>query len=91
MLFKKKNRASEETLTQKPKEKSPYSILRWKNMKQATSEDEAKFREQMQENQVSWKDGCAMTLAAFLVIVLPVSLILIGVCLLVMWGFGAFS
>ncbi len=91
MFFKKKNRNAEEIPEKKPKQKSPYSILRWKNMKQATPEDEAKFREQMQENQVTWKDGLAMTLAAFITIVLPISLILIGVCLLVMWGFGAFS
>ncbi len=91
MFFKKKNRNPEETPENKPKEKSPYSILRWKNMKQATPDDEKKFREQMQENQVSWKDGFAMALSAFLVIVLPVSLMLIGLCLLVLWGFGAFS
>ncbi len=91
MFFKKKNRNAVELPEQKPKEKSPYSILRWKNMKQATPEDEAKFREQLQENQVTWKDGLAMTLAAFIIIVLPISLILIGVCLLVMLGFGAFS
>lgn len=70
--------------------KSKHSLFRWKHMKKSTAEDEAKFRKQMQENNVTFKDGLAMTLAAFLVVVLPALLILTGICLLAMLLFGAF-
>lgn len=83
----KKNRNEEEKLK---KEKSPYSILRWRNLKKATPEDEARFREQMQENNVDFKDGLAMTLAAFLVIVLPAILILLACCFITMLLLGVF-
>lgn len=87
MFRLKKNRNEEE----KPKkEKSPYSILRWRNLKKATPEDEARFREQMQENNVGFKDGLAMALAALLVIVLPAILILLACCFLAMLLLGVF-
>ena len=57
-------------------------------MKKATPEEEQAFRERLNENKVGFKDGLAMTLAAFLTIVLPVALILIGCCLLVMLILG---
>lgn len=72
------------------KKKSPYSILRWKNMKKATPEEEQAFRDRLSENKIGFKDGLAMTLAALLVIVLPAALILIGCCLLVMVVLGIF-
>ncbi len=88
-MFKKKNpRLEEETEEKAARNSRKYSLLRWKNLKQSTSEDEAKFRQQMQENKIGFKDGLAMTLAAFLVIVLPAALILIGGCLLVMLLLG---
>lgn len=84
MFRKKKDLIPEQT-----EEKRPFFLVtRWKNLKKATTEDEEKFRRQMQENKVGFKDGLAMTLAAFLVIVLPVALILTGSCLLVMWLLG---
>ena len=84
MFKKKKDAVSNET-----EEKRPFLLLnRWRNLKKATAEDEEKFRQRMQENQVGFKDGLAMTLAAFLVIVLPAALILTGSCLLVMLLLG---
>lgn len=84
-MFKRKTEKGTEN-----KEKSPYSILRWKNMKKVTPEEEEDFRFRMEENKVGFKDGLAMTLAALLVIVLPAALILIGCCLLVMCLLGVF-
>ena len=84
MFKKKKDAVSNET-----EEKRPFLLLnRWRNLKKATAEDEEKFRQRMQENQVGFKDGLAMTLAAFLVIILPAALILTGSCLLVMLLLG---
>jgi hypothetical protein len=59
-------------------------------MKKATPEEEQAFRDRCQENDIGFKDEIAMTLAAFLVIVLPAALILIGCCLLVMLLLGIF-
>ena len=85
MMFRKKK----DLIPEQTEEKRPlFLVTRWKNLKKATTEDEEKFRRQMQENKVGFKDGLAMTLAAFLVIVLPVALILTGSCLLVMWLLG---
>ncbi len=89
-MFKKKKNTNEKNREPRKKEDSPYSLLRWKNMKKVTPEEEEKFREQMQENKIGFKDGLAMTLAAFLVIVLPAALILIGCCLFVMFLLGIF-
>lgn len=87
-MFGLKKRGNEEEKPQK--EKSPYSILRWRNLKKATAEDEARFREQMQENKIGFKDGLAMTIAAFLMIVLPAILILLACCFIAMFLLGVF-
>ena len=51
-----------------------------KRLKKSTKEQETAFREQMQEEQVGWKDGLAMVIAGFLTIVLPCLLVLLLVC-----------
>ena len=51
-----------------------------KRLKKSTKEQENAFREQMQEEQVGWKDGLAMVIAGFLTIVLPCLLVLLLVC-----------
>ena len=51
-----------------------------KRLKKATKEQEAAFREQMQEEKVGWKDGLAMVIAGFLTIVLPCLLVLLLIC-----------
>ena len=52
----------------------------FKRLKKSTKEQEAAFREQMQEEKVGWKDGLAMVIAGFLTIVLPCLLVLLFVC-----------
>ena len=49
-------------------------------LKKSTKEQEAAFREQMQEEKVGWKDGLAMVVAGFLTIVLPCLLVLLIIC-----------
>lgn len=52
----------------------------FKRLKKSTKEQEADFREQMQNENVGWKDGLAMVIAGFLTIVLPCLLILLLIC-----------
>ena len=52
----------------------------FKRLKKTTKEQEAAFREQMQEEKVGWKDGLAMVIAGFLTIVLPCLLVLLIIC-----------
>ena len=59
-----------------------------KRLKKATAEDDKKFREMMQENDVGKKDSIAMVLAALLVLVLPCLLVLLGISLLALFLFG---
>ncbi len=59
-----------------------------RKLRKATPEDDERLRKAMEENQVGFKDGCAMTIAAFLVIVLPCLLILVGICFLAMFLLG---
>ena len=51
-----------------------------KKLKKATREEEEAFREKLQEEKVSFKDGLAMVIAAFLTVVLPCILILLVFC-----------
>ena len=48
-----------------------------KKLKKATREDEEAFRENLQNEKVSFKDGLAMVIAAFITIVLPCLLVLL--------------
>jgi len=50
-----------------------------KRLKKATDEDEARFVQAMEENDVGFKDKIAMVISAFFVIVLPCLLILLGI------------
>ena len=59
-----------------------------KRLKKSTPEDEAKLKQAMEENNVGFKDGMAMILSAFLVLVLPCLLILVGISILAMLIFG---
>ena len=59
-----------------------------KRLKKSTPEDDEKFMQAMKENEVGFKDGLAMTMAAFVTIVLPCAAILTGICLLGLFIFG---
>ena len=59
-----------------------------KRLRKSTPEEEQKFHEDMQNAGVKFKDKLAMVLSAYLVIVLPCLLILIGISLLAMFLLG---
>ncbi len=50
-----------------------------KKLKKATPEDEERFVQAMEENDVGFKDKFAMAIAAFGVIILPCFLILLAI------------
>ena len=61
-----------------------------KRLKKSTKEDEVAFGEMMQEEKIGFKDGFAMLVSAFLVIVLPCLLLLVGLSALAMLILGIF-
>ncbi len=65
----------------------------WRRLKKATREQEEEFAERMNDETVSRKerakDHFAMILSAFVVIVLPCLLVLVGFALLILFLFGA--
>ncbi len=63
----------------------------WKHIKKATPEQEEEFSKALEENKVGFKDGLAMVLSAFCVIVLPCLLVLLALGFLIMLFFGAFG
>ncbi len=62
-----------------------------KRLKKWTPEDDEKLARAMEENNVGFKDRIAMTIAAFLVIVLPCLLILLAIAGLALLLFGGFN
>lgn len=60
----------------------------FKRLKKSTQEQEKQFEEMMVEEKVSWKDRLAMMLSAYVVIVIPCLLVLIGLSALTLWLFG---
>lgn len=65
----------------------------WRRLKKATREQEEEFAERMSDETMSrkerTKDHFAMIMSAFLVIVLPCLLVLVGFALLILFLFGA--
>ncbi|MBQ8208501.1 MAG: hypothetical protein IJZ89_07200 [Clostridia bacterium] len=59
-----------------------------KRLKKSTPEEDMVFSEAMREEKVGFKDGLAMIVSAFLVLVLPCLLILVGICIIGMLLFG---
>lgn len=55
-------------------------FLFFKRLKKSTKEQEEAFRQQMQDENVGWKDGLAMVIAGFITIVLPCLLVLLLIC-----------
>lgn len=62
-----------------------------KRLKKSTIEDEKRFGKMLEEEGVGAKDKFAMIVSAFLVLILPCILILVGLSLLMLWLFGAFA
>ena len=64
--------------------KNPF----FKRLKKSTPEDEYQFNNMMRNENVSLADVVTMIATAFVVLVLPCALILVGMSALVMWIFG---
>ncbi len=52
-------------------------------------EKERQLREGMENTHLSWKDKFAMVFSAYVVLLLPAILVIVGFGLLVLWIFGA--
>ncbi len=63
----------------------------WKHLKKLDKEEYEQYKEQIDKENLTAKDKFSMILSAFLVIVLPVSLGLIGFGVLMLALFGAFG
>lgn len=59
-----------------------------KRLKKSTPEEEEQFGKMLEEQKVGWKDKFAMMFSAYVVIVIPCLLVLIGMCVLMLWVFG---
>lgn len=60
----------------------------WKRIRKSSQEEEEKFRKGMQEAGVSFREKLVMTLTAYVVIVLPCLLLLIGLSAFMLWIMG---
>ena len=60
----------------------------WKRLKKSNPEQENQFAEQMKEAGVSPKDKLLMTLTAYVVILLPCLLVLLGLSVFMLWILG---
>lgn len=61
-----------------------------KKLKKSTKEDEVAFGKMIEEEKIGFKDGFAMLVSAFLVILLPCLLLLVGLSALAMLILGIF-
>lgn len=60
----------------------------FKRLKKSTPEEDEQFGRMLDEQKVGWKDKFAMMVSAYVVIVVPCLLILIGMSVLMLWVFG---
>lgn len=61
---------------------------RLKEMKKPSPEEDEAFRKGMEGMKVDWKERLLMTLTAYVVIVLPCLLLLIGLSAFMLWIMG---
>ena len=61
----------------------------FKRLKKSTKEEEQKFSDMFEEEQVGWKDKLAMLIAAFFTLMLPAIAVLLGFAGLIMWIIGS--
>ncbi len=62
----------------------------FKRIKESTPEMEQEFRERFEQVDVPFSDKLVMIGTAFVMIVIPCILVLLGISLLSMWVFGLF-
>ena len=60
----------------------------FKRLRKSTPEEDERFGKMLEEEKVGWKDRFAMMLSAYVVIVIPCLLVLIGISLFMLWLFG---
>lgn len=60
----------------------------FKRLKKSTPEEEKQFERMLEEQKVGWKDRLSMMLSAYVIIVIPCILVLLGISALAMWMFG---
>ena len=60
----------------------------FKRLKKSTPEEEEQFGQMLEQEKVGWKDRLAMMLSAYVVIVIPCILVLIGLSVFTLWLFG---
>ena len=60
----------------------------FKRLKKVTKEQEREFEENLAKENIGAKDKFAMLISSLLMIILPCTLVLIGISLLAMWLFG---
>ena len=61
----------------------------WKRIKPPDPEKEEQFHQQMKDVKLGWKDKLAMVLSAYVVLLLPALLLVIGIAVFMLWAFGA--
>jgi len=60
----------------------------FKRLRKSTPEEEEQFARMLEEEKVGWKDKLAMLFSAYVVIMLPCLLVLIGMSVFMLWVFG---
>nr|WP_297863744.1 hypothetical protein [uncultured Acetatifactor sp.] len=60
----------------------------WKRIRKSSQEEEEKFQKELREASVSFREKLVMTLTAYVVIVLPCLLLLIGLSAFMLWIMG---
>lgn len=60
----------------------------WKRLKKSTPEQEEEYQNQLQEAGVTPREKLVMVLTAYVVILLPCLLVLLGMCTVVLWVMG---
>ena len=60
----------------------------FKRLRKSTPEEEEQFGQMLEQEKVGWKDRLAMMLSAYVVIVIPCILVLIGLSVFTLWLFG---
>ena len=60
----------------------------WKRLKKSTPEQEEEYQKQLQETGITPREKLVMVLTAYVVILLPCLLVLLGMCAVVLWVMG---
>ena len=60
----------------------------FKRLRKSTKEEEEQFGKMLDDQKVGWKDQLAMMVSAYMVLVIPSLLVLIGMSVFMLWVFG---